>query len=194
MPHGAEKTAFRESPEPLHVNFQGGIIHHFLCAPAIRVPPVRMGDKDQQLVPVRLLEFDVLLIAHLGVLKTVDDVKIGAFMFIHPLTKFGHRLTVEQLETAVYLGHVETAERVLHGEARTLFEAVISHPPELCQLLAKLLFPLPLLPQINQTPIRSGSPKASAHAPVSLSVSFFMLTASVTDNARAINQYLKSVK
>ena len=59
-------------------------------------------------------------------------------MFIHPLTKFGHRLTVEQLETAVYLGHIETAERVLHGKARTLFEAVISHPPELCQLLAKL--------------------------------------------------------
>lgn len=194
MPHGAEKAAFRESPKPLHVNFQGGIIHHFLCAPTIRVPAICMADKNQQLVPVRLLKFDVFFIAHLGVLETVNDVKIGAFMLIHSFTKLGHRLTVKQLETAVYLGHVETAERVLHGEARTLFEAVISHPPKLCQLFTKLLFPLPLLPQINQTPIRSGSPKASAHAPVSLSVSFFMLTASVTDNARAINQYLKSVK
>ena len=138
MPHGAEKAAFRESPEPLHVNFQGGIIHHFLCAPTIRVPAICMADKNQQLVPVRLLKFDVFFIAHLGVLETVNDVKIGAFMLIHSFTKLGHRLTVKQLETAVYLGHVETAERVLHGEARTLFEAVISHPPKLCQLFTKL--------------------------------------------------------
>lgn len=77
-----------------------------------------MADKNQQLVPVRLLKFDVFFIAHLGVLETVNDVKIGAFMLIHSFTKLGHRLTVKQLETAVYLGHVETAERVLHGEAR----------------------------------------------------------------------------
>ena len=80
MPHGAEKAAFRESPKPLHVNFQGGIIHHFLCAPTIRVPAICMADKNQQLVPVRLLKFDVFFIAHLGVLETVNDVKIGAFM------------------------------------------------------------------------------------------------------------------
>ena len=78
MPHGAEKAAFRESPKPLHVNFQGGIIHHFLCAPTIRVPAICMADKNQQLVPVRLLKFDVFFIAHLGVLETVNDVKIGA--------------------------------------------------------------------------------------------------------------------
>ena len=95
VPYRAEKTAFRESPETLHVNFQGGIIHHFLCAPAIRVPSIRMGDKYQQLIPVRLLKFDVLLIAHLGILKTVDDVKIGAFMFIHPFTKLGYRFAVK---------------------------------------------------------------------------------------------------
>lgn len=118
MPHGAEKAAFRESPKPLHVNFQGGIIHHFLCAPTIRVPAICMADKNQQLVPVRLLKFDVFFIAHLGVLETVNDVKIGGF-YAYPLSpSIGHRLTVKQLETAVYLGHVETAERVLHGEAR----------------------------------------------------------------------------
>ena len=49
--------------------------------------------------------------------------------------------------------------------------------------IIKLLLPLPLLPQINHTPVRSGSPKASFHSPLKAKVRFFCFNTSFTVNA-----------
>ena len=134
----SDETSFRECPESLDVNLQAGIVHQAFGCPSVRQFTVGVTNEDEQLPLVTFLESDVLAVIHLCVLEGIYHHDVGAFLSAESDSQFLHVLVVDKQELLVYLHHVFPPHGLLHGEASTFLQRVVSHTSEPAQVFGKL--------------------------------------------------------
>src|SRR5574344_532367 len=127
FPLGTEEPPLAEGLIAFHPYFHGCVVHHAFSRSACRGMSDGMADEDNQLLLVRFLEPDVVLIRHLCILERIDDDEVRTAPFLDSFGQVRHSLAVQQDKVLCDGLHPGTQDGILHTSAVTFFEAVVCH-------------------------------------------------------------------